>query len=648
MQAIVPSTKFLFKLQDKAFRFGLALLGLLIVAWFVYRPGITGPFVLDDYSNLSPIGENGGINSWQNFLRFVFGGDAGPTGRPVSMLAFLIDAQACPPNIAALKYTNILIHLLSATSLCWLSYCIMQALRVNERRAAWLALLVTALWVLHPLNSTTALYVVQRMTQLMTLFSLLALICYVKGRLLLDRDHVRGSILLGLALFPCGLLALLSKENGVLFLLIIIIMEHSIFRTSARSGLFKLWYRAGVLLPMAIIVVYLAVTAPSSLEGYAYRHFDLVERLLTESRILCSYIARIIFPTTLGAGLYHDDIIVSTGLLQPLTTLFSLLFLAALLLLAVVYRKTQPMVFFGITWFFAMQILESSYLPLELYFEHRNSMAMIGPLLAIVWYLNVFLEGEFLDGVKKAVKMGVGAMLLFMTALIWQNSVLWGNAGDLHAYWAYEKPESSRAQIVYADFLVVNGNPEAALERLQQAQALHPNEITIMLHTWNTACTNNLVPPVSLAEIAARDGLEFKHNDINFHLKALIENYFSGACEVPPVAVLLQLFESVGDIAMSPNRRAGYHFLYSDLYVYLRQLNQALVQLSNAYRLHPVPDIPIRQAILSASAGNYSDSLVFLGRAREANELQSPLLPSFEPQIAAMEADLQRMLESQQ
>jgi len=112
--------------------------------------------------------------------------------------------------------------------------------------------------------------------------------------------------------------------------------------------------------------------------------------------------------------------------------------------------------------------------------------------------------------------------------------------------------------------------------------------------------------------------------------------------------VLLQLFASVGDIAMSPNRRAGYHFLYSDLYVYLRQLNQALVQLSNAYRLHPVPDIPIRQAILSASAGNYSDSLVFLGRAREANELQSPLLPSFEPQIAAMESDLQRMLESQQ
>jgi len=243
---------------------------------------------------------------------------------------------------------------------------------------------------------------------------------------------------------------------------------------------------------------------------------------------------------------------------------------------------------------------------------------------------------------------GIALVLLFMTILIFQNSILWGNTGDLHAYWAFEKPESSRAQIIYADFLNTNGNPEAAIERLQQARALHPNEITILLHIWNMSCANHLEPPFSLEDIARQDGLEFKQNDVNYHLKALIETYFSRACEVPPVTSVVQLFNAVAEMPMSPERKAGYHFLFSDLYVYLGDLNAALIQLSNAFRLQPLPELPIRQAILSASAGNYSDSLVFLGRAREANQKQSPLLPSFEEQISTIEADLNRRLASPQ
>ena len=365
-------------------QFGLALLALLLVTFFVYWPGITGPFVLDDAGNLSPMGGNGAIDNWPNFLKFVFGGDSGPTGRPVSMLAFLIDAQFWPPSIAAFKYTNILIHLLTATSVCWLSYCIMLAMRIEDKRAAWLALLVSALWVLHPLNATTTLYVVQRMTQLMTLFAVVSLICYVKGRMLMVQDRTRGAGLLVAALFPFGLLSVLSKENGVLLLLLIVSMEHSIFREQVKTDLFKLWYRLGVLVPLVIIFVYLGLTAPASMEAYAYRDFNLSERLLTESRVLCTYIAKMFLPTALGAGLYHDDIVVSTGLLQPITTLFSTLGLLAICVVAFTWRKSQPMLFFGVAWFFAMQLLESTYLPLELYFEHRNYLAMIGPLIAAV------------------------------------------------------------------------------------------------------------------------------------------------------------------------------------------------------------------------------------------------------------------------
>ena len=627
-------------------RFGIVLLVLLLVTTLAYWPGLTGPFVLDDYSNLVALGENGGVDSWANVLYFVLGNDSGPTGRPVSMLTFLLDAQDWPPHIAALKYTNIMIHLLTGLVLCWFAYLLFQALHIAQSPAVWLALLVAAFWLLHPLNSTTTMYIVQRMTQLMTLFALLSLIFYIKGRETIRLNPRRGSIFLAVALFPFALLSVLSKENGAMLLLLFVVMEYSIFRNAEKPPLFKLWYHVGVLLPLSIVVAYLLLTLPTSLEGYAYRHFDLGQRLLTEARILCTYLARIFFPTTLGAGLYHDDIVISTSLLQPITTLLSLAALFGLSVLALCWRKSHPMFLFGLGWFFSMQLLESTYLPLELYFEHRNYISMIGPLLAAAWYLHVFLDGEHTVAVKNMAKFGLVGLLLFMTSSIWQTAMLWGNTGDLHAYWAFEKPESSRAKIAYAGFLAQNDNPEAAISVLQQAQALHPNEVTLMLHTWNTACANGVESPVTLEEIADRNDLEYKHNDIILHLQELLENAFSGACPIPSAQTFVKLFETIGDIPMSDRRRASYHFLFSDLYISLRQLDPALVQLSQAFRLRTTPEIPYRQAILSASAGNYADALVFLERARAANTAQSRFMPSMEPLIAQMQADIERRLDS--
>ncbi len=154
--------------QDR--HFAVLLSGLIALVLIIYWPGINGPFLLDDFSNLNSLGNGGGVNSWNNFISFVFGNVSGPTGRPVSMLSFLIDAQDWPPHIASFKYTNILIHLLAGLTLCWVLSLLFAYLELSRQYSGYLALLVSALWLLHPLNSSTTLYVVQRMTQLMTLW----------------------------------------------------------------------------------------------------------------------------------------------------------------------------------------------------------------------------------------------------------------------------------------------------------------------------------------------------------------------------------------------------------------------------------------------------------------------------------------------
>jgi hypothetical protein len=600
--------------------------------------------IFDDYVNLSPVGDNGGVDNLQNFLRYVFGNNSGPTGRPVSMLSFLIDGQDWPPYVAAFKYTNILIHVLNGVVLCWLTLTLFQILELDRKRSAILALLVAALWLLHPLNSTTVLYVVQRMTQLVTLFTLAALICYLKGRFLMPHQIKRGLLLLCLALFPFGLLAVLSKENGVLLLLLIVVFELSIFRRHTRNSCFKFWYWFGVILPLVGLALYLLAMLPASFEGYESRQFTMLERLFSEIRILSTYIGGIFFPTITGSGLYHDDFQVSTSLVTPISTLGSLLFLLAILSTAIVNRRTQPLLFFGVAWFFAMHFLESTYLPLDLYFEHRNYLPMMGPLISLSWYGNHVLQRYGSDFLKKLVMMIVGTALLFMSWLSWQQAMLWSDNENLLAHWAQQKPESLRAQIAYADFIAPRGMPEEAMARLQFVNQAHPKEVTILLHMWNHECAYGLEAPYNLEQIAARDDLEYFHNDINYYLRKLIQDLIAGRCRFPEPQSMILLFDSLESLIYLDTSRAGYHFLYSDLYVHYRQLDSALIQLTKAFELSGLPEIPIRQAMLTASAGNNTDALIFLQRAREANQQQSFLLPSYEDEIVTIERDIKKRM----
>ncbi|PCI81896.1 MAG: hypothetical protein COB20_01155 [SAR86 cluster bacterium] len=627
-------------------RFGILLVALMVLVILVYSPGVSGPFLFDDYKNLDPLGDDGGVSNWPAFRKFVFGNPSGPSGRPVSMLSFLIDAQDWPANTASFKYTNIMIHVLSGLMFCWFASELFQILGITAQRSAMLGLLAAALWLLHPLNGSTTLYVVQRMAQLMTFFGLSSLLCYLKGRRLIFSNPKKGLLLLCVCLFPFGLLSVLSKENGALILLLIVVFEFSIFRFEPRNSELIVWFRAGVIAPLVVMGIVLALSFTDSVASYEFRHFSLFERLLSESRILVIYLGKIFLPIDAGVSLFHDDIEISKSFLNPLSTLFSVLFLFGLAGVGWFWRKSQPVLFLGIAWFFVMHILESTYLPLELYFEHRNYMAMIGPIIACVWYLNVLLKNSIRLYQRRSGVLLFAVMLIFMTWQTWQNSSLWGHGGYLLTYWGENQPDSSRAQIVYADFLSTNEFHQESQQRLLRAHELNPREITILLHMWNNACENGLVAPYRLEEIGDMDGLEYYHNDVNHHLKQLVQNLILNSCSFPSFEIVVALFDVVADLPLVDKRRASYHVIYSDLFVHYRQLDPALIQLRYAFDLTPQPQIPIRQAMISASAGRNSDALIFLERARAADKEQSFLLPSFEDEIATMEVDINARLDT--
>ena len=135
-------------------------------------------------------------------------------------------------------------------------------------------------------------------------------------------------------------------------------------------------------------------------------------------------------------------------------------------------------------------------------------------------------------------------------------------------------------------------------------------------------------------------------DDINYQLRTFIENLDNNQCTYPPQQQVLAFMNRLAELPMRPWDRANFHFLFSDIYVYYRQLNPALVELRNAFEYRPTADIPIRQAIISASAGNFEDSLLFLDRAREADANRGSLLSSKMAEISNMERDLRARLNS--
>lgn len=364
---------------------------LILIESFVYYSGLAGGFFFDDGNNIVA---NDALRISKISLPALLGaaksGIASPLGRPISLISFALNYYFSGFDPFVFKATNLAIHCLNGILVFYIARNIIQAthqkLDFSERRI--LAGFVATAWLLHPIQLTSVLYVVQRMASLSAFFLFSAVLCHMAARKRKTFDKVQiGLMLLAWAiLWP---LSVLSKESGVLFPGFIaayelIILRHVRARLD-RFGIFILILTWGVTVGGGIYLV--SHYADWLWQGYSLRPFTLYERLLTEMRVIWTYIGLVFLPYQEGFALYHDDIIISHGLLNPATTLFSLVGLCGLGGIVWWTRARVPVTAFSITWFLVAHSLESTLLPLEIAHEHRNYVALLGLLflpLAVV------------------------------------------------------------------------------------------------------------------------------------------------------------------------------------------------------------------------------------------------------------------------
>lgn len=424
---------------------------ILVLCVLAYSLGLFGGFLFDDFPNIVDKPELRALDGTTlHWLALAVSSNAGPLHRPVSMLSFGLDYFLFGLSPLAFKLTNLLIHLANGVLLYQLARRITTRLLPKSYQASAnpcsLALLSAALWLLHPLNVSTVVYVVQRMDELATLFVLLGLLCYAEGRERMARgEHRLIATVFGIGVF--GLLAVLSKENGALIMAYALVIELCCYRfavgTARENRILKCCFWLTVALPVTLFAAYLTLHPQWLATGYARRDFTLYQRLLSEARIQCDYLLWILVPLPRWMGIYHDDFLTSTGLLHPATTLAAILFLTALVVSAWRLRRTSPGFTFGVAWFLVGQSMESTIIPLELVFDHRNYLPMTGLLLGLVCALAPWLV-RLLS--KRLVLIGCGALVLVLAGVTADLAYTWGNPLRLALAGVADHPYSARAQ----------------------------------------------------------------------------------------------------------------------------------------------------------------------------------------------------------
>ena len=458
-------------------------LGLTLTA-AVYAPGLGGGWLFDDYPNIV---DNAGVKpasaSLASLVSAAMASPASDFKRPLASLSFGLNFLASGLDAPAMKATNLAIHLLNGVATFLLVRLLLLAMGVTDAKTAGrqAALMATA-WMILPINLTGVLYVVQRMESMANLAVLLGLWGYVAGRLRM-RESSGGFALATASLILGTLAGVTAKETAVMLPLYAFLVEAVVFRFRSSADVNvsvdrRISWLFGVVLAAPMLAGTIWVL-PRVIDPrvWASRDFTLQSRLLSESRIVLDYVAWTVVPTPSAQSFYHDDFLVSRGLLTPPSTLLSILALIVLATVAFSARNVSKPFTLGIGLFFACHLLTATILPLELIYEHRNYFASLGLVMALAGAVE-FLASRT-PSLRRPMFLAVAALILLWSGSTAVTALAWGDPLSLARELARRAPSSPRAQYELGRMYIIASNYDASSPLLDKAYA--PLEVAAAL-----------------------------------------------------------------------------------------------------------------------------------------------------------------------
>lgn len=623
--------------------------GLLLVAALIYWPGLHGPFVFDDINNIV---NNKGLSaesiSLESIRQAAVSGFAGPLKRPLSMITFAVNKGLTGLDPFFFKLTNVVIHLVNG----FLVFSIVHLLLLlrarlegdTERQHSGLALITAAIWLLHPAQLTSVLYVVQRMTSLSATFVLAALWMYLAARKqMMDGEPYR--VRLWCYVPALGLLGMLAKENAALVFVFMLCVETALLRFrrpgSSTVGSLLQFHVALSILPL-LVGVAIAVARTDWSNAPSVSHpFTAIERLMTEARVMGLYLKILVVPSLPELALYYDDFPVSTSLLSPPTTLFAVIAIVGSVGLAAIRVRQWPWFSFAVFWFFAAHLIESTVVLLELVHVHRNYIAYLGPILA-----SVVIVHRLLGAQRKLLMQSLALLTCAALGLsTYERAVQWNDPFALAAYEVHHRPESSRANYelgrLYYLAELTKSEPEyrkLAFRYFSRAMALDPRSISAPIAMLIMSGGSKYQPLADVRGELLKRLSERPLNSKEIHfVRSLVDCQDRVECRRPYSEILEVLGQAISQPDVSPPIKADLLAILGMFYAHnIGDIQACIRVMEDSVRL--VPDAPnyrlnLVQAYLIVK--NFAAAKEMLTEAE-----RDDLLGVYEPRIKSLKKDM--------
>ena len=271
------------------------VLVMVVVGLAAYADSLWGTFILDDYKHIV-LNEQIRECGFDNLVELLSFGR-----RPVINLTLALNYQLGRLNPFGYHALNIIIHLLAGMTLFGIvrRTLLLKQFRSDYAEAApWLALAVASLWTVHPLQTQSVTYVIQRGEALMGLFYLLTLYCTLRGA------TAGRSWWWYLAAVAACALGMGCKAVIATAPVVVLLFDWLFLTGSFREVLQRRWglYLAlaatwSLLLGVGVIqgVFFPAPTAVATM-GFAYQGITPLEYLLTQPGVLLHYLRLSIVP----------------------------------------------------------------------------------------------------------------------------------------------------------------------------------------------------------------------------------------------------------------------------------------------------------------------------------------------------------------
>jgi hypothetical protein len=426
---------------------------ILIAGLAAYSNSFSGVFVLDDEP---AIAQNPNVRSlWPLTTAMSAPPDTTLSGRPVAALSFAVDGAISGGSLSGYHATNLCIHLAAALLLFGITRRTLITPPLRDRfssAATTLALIVALIFVVHPIQTGSVTYIVQRVESLMGLLYLATLYCAIRA---LDAGQAR-LLWTGASVLACAL-GMGTKEVMATAPLMVMLWDFQFAPDRLRDRRPLYAWLASTWVMLAILV---AGGHRSLSVGFGFAAWPWWRYLMTQAGVIAHYLRLAVVPAPL---VLDYDWRAASSLAQAAVPGA----LIAGLLAATLWGlwRRSPAAFAG-AWFFLILAPSSSVIPVvtEVAAEHRMYLPVAGVIALVV----LGLDGLWRRMPRVSLVAAAGVVLLFGRMTYARNA----DYQDYDRIWSAtiaDRPHNARARNNYATSLLMKGRYAEAEPHLRVA-----------------------------------------------------------------------------------------------------------------------------------------------------------------------------------